>query len=314
MNGDAGLCALPTLCQGSARFRQPRTSVYVRLVVRLPCLRIVARPSAKLVFQVRTRIHRDCGCVQYLRYCLHHSAGIRLRVRLMIRDYRAVQVIAKAIAVEAKATMDAYRRSRITDEPHITDRLLGAIESRIRHLRFGPVASSAGGRGLRLPILWEAMTLRSGPHSAAHEQRYGADILGVFSAQLPDYNISKGFLAQAKRAEPGVDFPRNEWVRLIQQCERMLTCSPDSFVIVYSKKLDVRFFSALAVTSLKGRDLFDLYSMATSAFFTRHFQSFIGDRRLDNPVIEVLDRLQVDEPADTRPSRHVLSITARLAK
>ncbi len=209
--------------------------------------------------------------------------------------------------------MDAYRLSRVTDEPHITDRLFGAIESRVRNLRFGPVASSGWGGGLRSPISWEAMTLRSGPHSAAHEKRYGADILGVFSADLPSYRISKGFLAQAKRAEPGANFDRTEWDRLIAQCERMLMITPDSFVVAYSKKQGVRFFSALAVTSLKGRDLFELYSMATRTFFERHFQSFIGDRRLDKPEISVLNRLRADEPADTRPSAHVLSITARLA-
>jgi hypothetical protein len=231
----------------------------------------------------------------------------------MIRDYRAVREVANAIAQEADKVIDAYRRSRVTDEPHITDRLLGAIESRISNLRFGPVASSTWGGGFRSAISWQAMTLRSGPRSAAHEKQYGADLLGVFSADLPNYKVAKGFLAQAKRAEPRTDFSRAEWHRLVDQCERMLSNTPDAFVIAYSKKQGVRFFSALAVTALNGRDLFELYSMSTRAFFERHLQSFIGDRRLDAPDIAVLDRLTADGPPDTRPSAHVLSLGARLA-
>jgi hypothetical protein len=228
----------------------------------------------------------------------------------MIRDYGAVRAVTAAIAAEAEDVMDAYRQRRIVDEPQITDRLLGAIESRVRHLRFGRTRSSSWGGGFRSPITWEAMTLRSGSHSAAHEKQYGADLLGVFSADLPDYQISKGFLAQAKRAEPGVNFVKSEWDRLIDQCEKMLRSSPDSFVLAYSKVRGVRFFSALAVTGLRSRDLFQLYSMPISAFFQRHFQSFIGDRRLDRPDVSVLQKLHSDEPDGSRPAAFVLNLTA----
>lgn len=230
----------------------------------------------------------------------------------MIRDYRAVREISNAIADEANEVIHAYRRSRITDEPHITDRWMGAIEARIRNLSFGPVLSSGAGGGIRSPILWEAMTLRSGPHSAAHEKLYGADVLGVFTANMPNYKVSKGFLAQAKRAEPGSNFLRAEWNRLIEQCHRMLNVTPDAFVIAYSKKQGVRFFSALAASGLGGRDLFDLYSMAPRPFFERHFQSFVGDKRLDRPEISVLRQLEADVPEAERPSAHVINFIANL--
>jgi hypothetical protein len=231
----------------------------------------------------------------------------------MIRDYRAVREIANAIAEEANGVIDAYRRSRITDEPHITDRLMGAIESRVRNLGSGSHAHLGHAEAVQPAVSWEAMTLRSGPYSAAHEKENGADILGVFSADFPNYKISKGFLAQAKRAEPGQTFSRTEWDRLVAQCERMLNITSDAFVVAYSKNAGVRFFSALAVTALREHDMFQLYSMAPRSFFERHFESFLGDRRLDSPKISVLDRLRADESADVRPGAYVLGITVRLA-
>jgi hypothetical protein len=113
----------------------------------------------------------------------------------MIRDYGAVRELADAIAIEANGVIEAYRGSRITDEPHITDRLMGAIESRINGSLTASARSSGHGAGFWPGISWQAMTLRSGPRSAAHEKRYGADILGVFVADLRNYQLSKGFLA-----------------------------------------------------------------------------------------------------------------------
>jgi hypothetical protein len=92
----------------------------------------------------------------------------------------------------------------------------------------------------------------------------------------------------------------------------MLAVTPDAFVIAYSKRQGVRLFSALAARSLRERDLFQLYSMSPLAFFERHFQSFIGDKRLDQPDISVLERLHAEETEDVRPSSHVIKFTAEL--
>lgn len=227
----------------------------------------------------------------------------------MLRGFGALREVADAIANECDHVIEAYRNERVTDEPHITDRLMGAIESHVKGMTRGPVWPPRHGIG-GVEIKWEAMTLRAGSRSAAHEKRFGADILGVFQANLDSYKVKKGFLAQAKRTEPSTLFARDEWHRLQGQCERMLKVTPASFVIVYSKKEGVRFFSALAVLSLTDREIFQLYSMPPRAFFERHFESFIGDRRLDRAHISVLERLHDDEAADERPSLHVLKITA----
>ena len=78
--------------------------------------------------------------------------------------------------------------------------------------------------------------------------------------------------------------------------------------MVYSQSRGVRLFSAQAVNAYAGRDIFDLYDLGTRSFFEKHFQSFIGDHRLDKPDVNVLKRLYVEEPEDTRPSAHVLHL------
>jgi hypothetical protein len=256
----------------------------------------------------------------------------------MLRGYRTVRAIASVIAQAGDAAMDAYREARVTDEPHITDRLMGAIETAVGAsdlaLDFrvpdigdteaelltevdevdGLDASAAAAPRARRRLVWQAMTLRAGSRSAAHEKRYGADVLGVLSITTPGYRISKGFLAQAKRAEPGEPFTKAEWERLQQQCEVMLTTTPDAFAMIFSKARGVRMVSAAAIASFSGRDVFDLYNLGLRTFFERHIESFIGDRRLDKPKIEVLDDIRSQVPRDVRPSAHVLHLKASLSE
>jgi hypothetical protein len=97
------------------------------------------------------------------------------------------------------------------------------------------------GGGIRISLRWEAMTLRAGSGSAAHEREFGADIMGVLTVETRDFKTAKGFLAQAKRAEPRTRFARSEWDRLHAQCQKMLAVTPDAFVLVYSLDRGVRF-------------------------------------------------------------------------
>jgi hypothetical protein len=247
----------------------------------------------------------------------------------MLREYRTVRAIASVIANAGEKAIDAYREARVTDEPHITDRLLGAIETAVaasplaRDYRLAASpddldsakeddspAAAAPGRGL----VWQAMTLRAGSGSAAHEKRHGADLLGVLTIETPEYRVAKGFLAQAKRAEPGIPFSVAEWKRLQEQCETMLQVTPDAFALIFSKERGARLVSAAAISAYSGRDVFDLYDLGLRSFFERHIESFIGDRRLGKPQIEVLDRLRAQVPVDVRPSAHVLHLKASLSE
>jgi hypothetical protein len=218
-----------------------------------------------------------------------------------------VRLVASAIAEAADDIIDAYRERRIVYEPSITERLFGAIETKVN----GLMTPASGfhlplGGGIRLPIRWEAMSVLAGSRSSAHEQRFGADILGVLTME--------GFVAQAKRSEPRSRFSTSEWSRLRDQCEKMLRLTPDAFVVIYSLSRGVRFFSAQDVYAFAGRNIFDLYDIGVRSFFEKHLQSFIGDRRLDKPDVSVLENLYADEREPARPSAHVLHLKATEAE
>jgi hypothetical protein len=115
----------------------------------------------------------------------------------MLKESRTVRDIAQTIADAAEGAFGAYREGRVVEEPQITDRILGAIEDRIRNVAAGDV-------------VWTARTLRTGRGFAAEERRHGADLMGVLDVSLGGYNAKKGFLAQAKRAEPGQLFSRTD--------------------------------------------------------------------------------------------------------
>jgi hypothetical protein len=188
--------------------------------------------------------------------------------------------------------MDAYRAGRVAEEPQITDRILGAIEDRLQTTQFPGVQ-------------WRAKTLRTGRGSAAEEKRHGADLLGVLDIELPKFQAKKGFLAQAKLAEPGNAFSKSEWARLSAQCKTMLARTPDAFVFAYSQSQGLRIIPATAVVGYTGRNLFDLYNRAVAPFFESFIECFIGDPRLDSPDIATLDEI-----IDFRVDR-VLALEAR---
>ena len=127
----------------------------------------------------------------------------------------------------------------------------------------------------------------------------------LLNIDIPDYRVKKGFLAQAKRAEPRRNFRKRDWDRLHSQCERMLLRTPDAFVWVYSKSKGIRIFPAISVLTLNSRDIFELYSRSVSSFFENHIECFIGDRRLNSTQIETLDTLA------EFPVERVLELSAR---
>ena len=233
----------------------------------------------------------------------------------MIRDYASVREVAHEISDAADGALDTYREGRVEEEPQITDRILGAIENRVGRKRpsddvppddeadlLPSLASAVSHRFIErdrddVPypfaarINWTARSLRTGSGVAGEEKRHGADLMGVLDIDIPDYRVKKGFLAQAKRAEPRRKFRNRDWDRLHSQCERMLLRTPDAFVWVYSKSNGIRIFPAISVLALNSRDIFELYGRSVSSFFEYHIECFIGDRRLNSTQIETLDAL-----------------------
>lgn len=212
----------------------------------------------------------------------------------MIREKRTVRALAREIDDAAKGAWADYHAGDAPYEVDVTGRIIGAIRERLHHSKF---------RGIE----WRARTFRTARGRGAEEREYGADLLGVLDIELPKYACKKGFLAQAKRAEPETVFSQDAWNELVEQCRRMLRYTPDAYVIVYSKELGIRIFPANAVIGLTSRDIFDLYDRGVGAFFESYLECFIGDSRLDSPNIEALPAL-----ADFR-AEHALLLTGRPA-
>lgn len=244
----------------------------------------------------------------------------------MIRHFHNVRNIARVISTAADGALEAYRDGRVEEEPQLTDRIIGAIENRVgpessftksepletisadqparyTSTAFEGVADKPPGR-----IVWNARTLRTGRGRAAEEKRHGADLMGILNINIPNYHVTKGFLAQAKLAEPEQVFSKRDWKRLHKQCETMLTRTPDSFVWVYSKERGIRVFSAISVVELDSRCIFDLYDRNIASFFEYHLECFIGDHRLNSTNIHTLDAL------GELPVERVLELSGRYAE
>lgn len=191
----------------------------------------------------------------------------------MIAYYRAVRPVSRIIAAATNRTVAALREGRIEQEPAMTDRMLGSIEEAIN------------GRSIR-GIRWYAKTLKDrGP--AAQEKTFGADFIGVLNITLPEFSVSKGFLAQAKLVRGG---KIDDVKRLRHQCELMLTYSPDSFVFLYSET-EIRVLPAISIVSANV-DSLPLYRRSVQRFFEEHLQCFVGDRAINAANPAVLENLR----------------------
>lgn len=196
----------------------------------------------------------------------------------MIRDYAIIRESAAHIAEAANGTVEALVSARVEQEPAFTDRMLGRIEQAMEGYET---------KGVR----WSAKTLTDrAPKS--QEKEYGADFVGVLQINLPDYSVNKGFLAQAKLIEPGEKVSTSEFVRMKGQCEAMLKVSPDSFIFIYSLG-GILVIPALSIVSVAPCNPHELYSRSLSRFYEEHFESFIGDRDINAPSIDVLEKARV---------------------
>ncbi|AVO38204.2 hypothetical protein [Pukyongiella litopenaei] len=199
----------------------------------------------------------------------------------MLRKLHTVREVASELGQAASRVEDAYREGDAPYEVDITGRLLGAVVERL------------DGRSIK-GLKWRAKQFKTGRDSAAEEKRVGADFMGVLDIDLDEYSVTKGFLVQAKRAEPRK--PIDDWKRLEDQLEKMLAISPASFLFVYSRERGIRAFPAVSVLGLKSRDVFDLYDRSFERFFEEHLECFIGDRELSVPTMQAA--LSGDAPSE----------------
>lgn len=190
----------------------------------------------------------------------------------MNRYEKAFSNAQRIIANAANAVAEGYARGRYPDEVAITGNLAGRIEA-------GLNGYASGG------ILWQVKTLS--PYT--EEKPYGADFMGILTLALPDFSVTKGFLAQSKRQESGQKLDASEWKRLQSQCEKMLARTPASFVFVYARN-GIVVVPAISVLASTGReDLHTLHPKKVQNFFREHFECYIGDRKIDQPSLRALD-------------------------
>jgi len=185
---------------------------------------------------------------------------------------------ATRIGGAAKKTSEDYAEKVIPDEPTFT----AALVTRIRDSLAG---YSKGG------ITWSAKVLSS--HGAnTEESQFGADFLGSLVLNLPDYRLGKGFLAQAKRQEPGSHLTGKEWSRLQDQCKKMLAFSTAGYVFVYSLNGVFVVPAVSVVACLRPEDLHTLHPKTLSNFYKQHFMCYFGDKAIDSSGPTALDNLR----------------------
>ena len=190
----------------------------------------------------------------------------------MLPEYAIIREAATRIAEAASSTVQDLREHLIEHEPQFTDRMLGRIAEAMNGFRSGGV-------------YWRAKTLTSGaPNSQEH--RFGVDFLGVLSIDLPNYTVTKGFLVQAKLLGKR-SFREEDRVRMLGQCQKMLSMSPASYVFTYSDS-GIRVVPASSVLASGRIDMRAYYSRSIERFYEEHFACFFGDREVSVPSERLL--------------------------
>ncbi len=200
----------------------------------------------------------------------------------MLRYYGIVRDAARVVTHAAQGALESFGDGAVEQEPALTDRMLGRIEQAL---------DGYASKGVR----WRAKTLTDRGQNA-QESRFGADFAGVAELTFPDYEVGKGFLAQAKILQPGSRLSPRELNRLQEQCAQMISRTPASFVFVYAREY-VSVIPAVAVLGSKDGDLHAHYQRSIGRFYEEHFTCFIGDRAISEPTPHMLDSLPERIPA-----------------
>ena len=210
----------------------------------------------------------------------------------MFKNKQLVKKAVSKIAIAARLALQDLEQGRAQQEPAITDRFIAYAQMQLNG------QSLAG-------VRWTAVTLPDrGPNSA--ESQIGADLLSVVRFELPDFSVTKGFLAQAKLVEPTSSFSASESKSLKVQCEKMLLVSPASFVFLYSLQSGVQVIPAIEVVGARDCNPHELTARSIPQFFTEHFECFIGDRKF-----AAADKKQLDSLREEFHARRVLALVAR---
>lgn len=190
----------------------------------------------------------------------------------MFRNRYILRSVADMATKAAKQTIEDLRDGWIEQEAPFTDRLVANLQNQF------------DGRTVK-GVRWKAKTLTDhGRHS--QENTFGADFLGVLTLDLQGLRVMKGFFAQAKLIRRGNTMTKaSEFERLHEQCQKMLSVTPDSFVFLYSKG-GVKIVPASSVVGTSPENLNALSNRTMGRFFTEYVECFVGDPKLNAPTLE----------------------------
>jgi hypothetical protein len=178
--------------------------------------------------------------------------------------------------IAARSVANEFAAGRIEQEPDFTSQFAGEARGTL---------SGAEINGFR----WETKVLTDrGP--GAQEKRYGADLLVVQHIDLPGYEVSKGFLAQAK-----LENRRQSSAMLTEQAEKMLRLTPESFLFLYGTS-GIHVGSASAVQASQG-NIRELRLKSMRGFLVDFLTSWVGDQRLSAAGVAQLEGLQEEHRA-----------------
>jgi hypothetical protein len=178
------------------------------------------------------------------------------------------------IGAETLALYEESFGSDWPDEEATTGALLGAVALSAKQHAERMRLQGAGG-----------ITLKAGLTQKHREKEHGGDALIRFSCQEAEWSISSTTMIQAKRHDRNHPFNTADYQRLTGQLVKMMRYTPESFVMLYSRREGIQLVHALAARSLGSRDLFDLQPLPWARFlsgiFLGHFGEPVPDRAPD---------------------------------
>lgn len=190
----------------------------------------------------------------------------------------AVSAAAHAADDAVASAMRKLKYGRVVDEDDLTGYLVGQLDAKID--------GQIGG------LHWSSSILRHRGGKAAHEKKFGADILIHVQFDTSTHFYSKGILIQAKRANRDTWMSPREHSDLIAQCNKMLAVTPAAFVFDYTPG-EMRCGSALKISGTKSRNLFAECDWTSYRFFLELFRCPIGDPKFTSANILDFDAANV---------------------
>ncbi|MFS2110565.1 hypothetical protein ACCC88_12805 [Sphingomonas sp. Sphisp140] len=207
------------------------------------------------------------------------------------------QAFARKLAGATMRACHDYRDGDLVHEEPFSDQLCGRLKETLHDFQTGSIAwqvDVAPGRG-RL----SARSLTK----TKEEPVFGADIVMTIDIETSTESVRKGFLAQAKRLEPGKLLSNQEHRRLLDQCEKMVSFTPCSMVFLYHRE-GLQVIPASAVLGSRHMDLWDIEAYPIDILYEDFGICWFGDMRI-----------QATDPASLEGLRAMLDtrVAVRLA-